>query len=175
MPTPIGSSGSANITVTIPAGTSNGSHTVYAVGSGGSTASASILVDSVAPTVTAAAIAKTQGGTAGFVKQGGTYYVYANVTDGGSGVATVTANVSTVTTGQTAAALSSGSFVVGGVTYNYRSAQLTANATLSGRRQGVLDHRGRRRRQQRDAERLLRHGRQHRAVRLERPDDERRR
>jgi hypothetical protein len=130
-PSPIGSGGSATLSVTIPAGTTNGSHTVYAVGSGGSTASASILVDSQAPTVSAAAISKTQGGTPGFIKQGGTYYVYANVTDGGSGVATVTANVSTVTTGQTAAALSSGSFVVGGVTYNYRSAQITANAGLA--------------------------------------------
>jgi hypothetical protein len=101
------------------------------VGSGGSTASASIIVDSVAPSVTAAAIAKTQGGTAGFIKQGGTYYVYANVTDGGSGVATVTANVNTVTTGQTAAPLSAGSYTAGGVTYNYRSAQLTANAALT--------------------------------------------
>jgi hypothetical protein len=130
-PSPIGSTGSANISVTIPAGTSNGSHTVYAVGSGGSTASASILVDTQAPTVTAAAIAKTQGGTAGFIKQGGTYYVYANVTDGGSGVANVTANVSTVTAGQSAVALSSGSFTAGGVTYNRRSAQLTANNPLA--------------------------------------------
>ena len=174
-PSPIGSSGSATLSVTIPAGTSNGSHTVYAVGSGGSTASASILVDTVAPSVTAAAIAKTQGGTAGFIKQGGTYYVYANVTDGGSGVATATANVSTVTTGQTAAALSSGSFTVGGVTYNYRSAQLTANATLTAGAKAFYGHRSRQRRQQRHAERLLGHGRQHRTDRLERPDDERRR
>jgi hypothetical protein len=131
VPSPIPGGGSANITVTIPVGTANGSHTVYAVGSGGSTASASIIVDSVAPSVTAAAIAKTQGGTAGFVKQGGAYYVYANVTDGGSGVATVTANVATVTTGQTAVALTAGSYTAGGVSYGYRSAQLSAGNPLT--------------------------------------------
>jgi hypothetical protein len=130
-PSPIGVSGSATLSVTIPTGTSNGSHTVYAVGSGGSTASASIIVDTVAPSVPAAAIAKTQGGTAGFIKQGGTYYVYANVTDAGSGVATVTANVTTVTTGQTAVALSAGSFIAGGASYNYRSAQLAASNPLA--------------------------------------------
>jgi hypothetical protein len=130
-PTSIPGSGSAGISVTIPAGTSNGSHTVFAIGSGGSTASAAVLVDTQAPTVTAAAIAKTQGGTAGYVKQGGTYYVYANVTDAGSGVATVTANVGTVTTGQTAVTLSSGAFTVGGVSYTHRSAQLTAGNPLT--------------------------------------------
>ena len=70
----------------------------------------------------------------GFIRQGGTYYVYANVTDGGcapSGIATVRANVSTVTTGSTAVALSAGAFTVGGVAYNYRSASLTANGTLT--------------------------------------------
>ena len=44
---------------------------------------------------------------------------------------TVTANVSQVTTGQTAVTLTAGSFTVGGVSYNYRSASLTANAALS--------------------------------------------
>jgi hypothetical protein len=87
-----------------------------------------------APTVTASVIAKSAGGTPGFIKQGGTYHVYANVTDSGnpaSGVATVTADVSSVTSGQTAVSLTSGSFSVGGVSYGYRSALLTANASLS--------------------------------------------
>src|SRR5437867_3571885 len=60
--------------------------------------------DWVAPTVTATVIGKTVGGTPGYIHQGGTYYVYANVTDSGnpaSGVSTVTANVSSITTGQT--------------------------------------------------------------------------
>lgn len=90
--------------------------------------------DFLAPVVAASAIAKSAGGTPGFVKQGGTYHVYANVTDDGnpaSGVGTVTADVSNVTTGQSAVALSAGSFSVGGVSYGFRSAQLTANASLS--------------------------------------------
>ncbi len=57
--------------------------------------------------------------------------MYANVTDAGSGVATVRANVSTVTTGQTTLALVAGSYSIGGVSYNYRSASVTANAVLA--------------------------------------------
>lgn len=44
-PSPTPASGSASITVTIPTGTSNGSHTVYAIGSSGDVASAAITVD----------------------------------------------------------------------------------------------------------------------------------
>ncbi|HJQ42105.1 MAG TPA: Ig-like domain-containing protein, partial [Jatrophihabitantaceae bacterium] len=69
--------------------------------------------------------------TPGFITQGTLYYVYANASDAGSGIASVTANVSTVTTGQTAVPLVAGSYTVGGVTYGYRSAALTANAALS--------------------------------------------
>jgi hypothetical protein len=46
-------------------------------------------------------------------------------------VATVTANVNVLTTGQTAVALVAGSYSVGGVTYGYRSAAMTANASIS--------------------------------------------
>jgi hypothetical protein len=130
-PSTIPAGGNATVSVTIPTGTANGSHTVYAVGSGGSTDGASIVVDSVAPTVSAAAISKTQGGTVAYVKQGGTYYVYANVADGGSGVTTVTTNVNTVTTGQTAVTMTAGSYTAGGVSYNYRTAQLTASNPLA--------------------------------------------
>ncbi len=77
-----------------------------------------------APQVTAVAIGKTAGGAAGFVKQGGAYFVYA-------GVGTVTADVHTVTTGSTTVALSPGSFSAGGVSYDYRSAAMTADATLA--------------------------------------------
>jgi hypothetical protein len=90
--------------------------------------------DFLAPAVSASVVGKSAGGTPGFVKQGGTYFVYANVTDDGnpaSGVGTVTANASNVTTGQTAVALAAGSFSADGVSYGYRSAQLTANASLS--------------------------------------------
>ncbi|MEA2373773.1 MAG: hypothetical protein QOD53_236 [Thermoleophilaceae bacterium] len=43
-PTPVPSGGGSNVTVTVPAGTANGAHTVYAVGSSGDVASAAITV-----------------------------------------------------------------------------------------------------------------------------------
>jgi hypothetical protein len=163
-PSAIPNEGSAAITVTIPAGVSGGSHTVYAIGSAGSAASATITVyiDTVAPSVGATVLAKTQGGNGGYLKQGGTYFVYANVTDGGtptSGVQTVTTNVSSLSSGQTAVALSSGSFTVDGTSYNYRSASLTAKQSPYGGVVHLFDHFIRQRRQLRDAERLRRHRR----------------
>jgi hypothetical protein len=100
--------------------------------SGGNVVSAA--PDFRAPTIGATAIAKTAGGTAGFIRKSGTYRVYANVTDTGnpaSGVASVTADVSALTSGQTAAPLTAGSYTVGGVTYNYASATLTAGASIT--------------------------------------------
>ena len=102
------------------------------MGSLGDSASATFTVNR--PTVSAAVIAKSAGGAGGFIKKGGSYYVYANVTGSGSppaGLASLTADVSAITTGQTAAALTSGSYTVGGQTYNYRSAPLTAKSTLA--------------------------------------------
>lgn len=90
--------------------------------------------DTVPPTVSSSVISKTVPYLAGYIRQGGTYYVYANVTDFGtptSGVSTVTANVSTITTGQTAVALVAGSYSIGGVSYNYQSASLTADPALT--------------------------------------------
>ena len=55
-----------------------------------------------APAVAASAVGKTQGGATGFVKKGGTYFVYASVTDSGnpaSGTAGVSANLTSLTTG----------------------------------------------------------------------------
>jgi hypothetical protein len=81
--------------------------------------------DTVAPTVSASVISKTGQYFAGYVKQAGTYFIYANATDGGaspSGIATITANVSNFTTGATAVALVAGSYTVEGVPYGYRSA-----------------------------------------------------
>ncbi len=86
-----------------------------------------------APTASVSVIAKTVGYSPGYIKQGGTYYVYANIGDGGnppSGVSTATADVSAISVAQTAVALASGSFSVGGVSYNRRSASLTATAVL---------------------------------------------
>lgn len=90
--------------------------------------------DFTAPVATDTTIAKSAGGAGGVIKKGGTYYVYANVTDGGnpaSGVNTVTANVNTITSGQNAASLTSGSYEVEGVAYNRRSAKLTAGSSLA--------------------------------------------
>ena len=42
-PSPVPASGTASVSVTIPAGTSNGAHTVYAVGSAGDTAGAQVI------------------------------------------------------------------------------------------------------------------------------------
>ncbi len=91
--------------------------------------------DWTAPSVGSTVIAKSTGYLAGSIKQGGTYHVYANVTDGGnppSGIATVRSDVSAVTSGQTSLTLTAGSYSVNGVSYGYRSAALTAGSPLSG-------------------------------------------
>jgi hypothetical protein len=53
-PTPIPANGQASVSVTIPSGVANGSHTLYAVGSGGDTASAGFTV-AVPTTITTSA------------------------------------------------------------------------------------------------------------------------
>lgn len=134
---PIPYSGASQVSVTVPALTTAGAHTLHAVGSAGSRASAPIVVlphDVTAPSVSAAVIAKTAGGVGGQIRQGGQYRVYANVVDLGSpasGVSTVRSNVSTVTAGATAVDLTAGSFTVEGASYNYRSAALTASNPLA--------------------------------------------
>ena len=110
---------------------------VWALYSDDATSSGNELVaaaDWVAPSVSESVIGKSQGGVPGYIRQGGTYMVYASVSDSGgppSGIAGVTANASTITTGQSAAALSPGSFAIGGVAYSHRSGTLTANGTLA--------------------------------------------
>jgi hypothetical protein len=66
------------------------------------------------------------------IRQGGGYFVYGEASNGGSGIGTVTADVGTITTGASAVAMttSGGPWTVGGLSYNYRSAQQTANASL---------------------------------------------
>jgi hypothetical protein len=94
----------------------------------------SAVADFLAPSAGASTIAKSQGGVADYVKKGGTYYVYANVTESGnpaSGIASVKADVSALTSGQTAVSLVAGSYTVDGDSFNYRSAQLTAGGSLS--------------------------------------------
>jgi predicted ribosomally synthesized peptide with SipW-like signal peptide len=91
----------------------------------------SVTVDNTAPTVSAAVAAHSS--TATRVKASGTYYVFASATDASTGVSTVTANVANLTTGQTAVTLStcSSACTVAGVTYAYKSAQLTASAGIT--------------------------------------------
>jgi hypothetical protein len=94
----------------------------------------SAVADFLAPSSGASAIAKSQGGLSGYVKKGGTYYVYANVAESGnppSGIASVKANVATITSGQTAVSLVAGSYSADGDSYNYRSVQLTAGSSVS--------------------------------------------
>ncbi len=98
-PSPTPSGGQADVNVTVPAGTSTGSHTLYAIGSQGDVASAPFTVSAPAPTVTASTLANSTRCSSGYVKQGGTYYVYANVTNNPTGAS---ADVSAITAGQTA-------------------------------------------------------------------------
>jgi hypothetical protein len=132
VPNPVNGTGTATTSVTIPNGTADGTHTVYAIGSSGaSTASATFTVDTQPPVVGAAVIQKAAGGAVGSLRQAATYRVYATVTDAGSPITSVTANVSTVTTGSTTVPLTAGSYPIGGVTYTYRSAVLTSNNPLT--------------------------------------------
>lgn len=90
--------------------------------------------DTVAPTVSASVLSKVGDYIAGYVHQGGAYYVYANATDAGvvpSGIATITADVSNFTLPGTAVPLVAGSYGVEGVAYGYRSASTIAVNPLS--------------------------------------------
>jgi hypothetical protein len=97
----------------------------------GSAQAFSVTVDNTLPTGLASVAAHATAGAR--IKASGTYFIYANATDAGSGIDTVTANVNNVTTGQTAVPLTvcSSSCTVGGTTYAYKSTQLTANSGLS--------------------------------------------
>lgn len=93
----------------------------------------SAAADFLAPSAGASAVGKSEGGVAGYIRAGGSYRVYAEVADSGnpsSKVSSVNADLSKVTTGQTAVVLSPGSYAFGGVSYNYRSAQLRADSSL---------------------------------------------
>ena len=87
--------------------------------------------DWIAPGVTASAVADGTG--VPHVRQGGSYQLYADVSDTGapaSGVASVTADASALTAGATAAALTAGTHTVSGVGYGYGSAALTVASTV---------------------------------------------
>lgn len=88
-----------------------------------------------APVVGTVVIGKSLGGATGFLKQGAKYFVYANVAaDTGnpaSGTKAVSADVAGVTTGSSAVTLVAGTYPVAATTFNYRSAELTANGTIA--------------------------------------------
>jgi hypothetical protein len=96
------------------------------------TGSYSVTVDATGPTVSGVAVANTTTNAAGWLRKSGAYIVYANASDA-TGISSVKANVNTLTSGQTALALSActTSCTVGGVTYGYKSASKTAGSTLA--------------------------------------------
>ncbi len=94
----------------------------------------SAAADWTAPAASSAAIGRTNAYDTGFIKKGGSYYVYAEVSDSGnpaSGITSVIANVATITSGKTAVPLAGGSYSAEGTAYNYRSAALTAGSSLA--------------------------------------------
>ncbi len=91
--------------------------------------------DITAPTVTAATAVRTASPQAvQHVTQGASYRLYAAASDGGgpaSGVSTVRADLSAITSGQTAVSLTAGNAAsVGGVSYGYGTGALTAASSL---------------------------------------------
>jgi hypothetical protein len=110
--------------------------TISAFDASSTTPSASFTAaaDWTPPTASVAAIGRTTAYGTGFITQGATYYVYANVLDSGnpaSGTASVTANVNNITSAHPAVALVAGSYSAGGIAYNYRTAALTSAATIA--------------------------------------------
>jgi len=102
----------------------------------GTTVNYPAIVDSTAPSVTAAVVAMASPATVGWVRRSGSYTVYANASDAGSppsGIAAVTANVSSLTPGTTSLSLPActSSCSIGGVTYGYKSAATTAGSAIA--------------------------------------------
>jgi len=122
-----------SVALTAGSGIADGSKafTVTATDAAANTVSSSYTAtsDSTAPAVTGAVVVNSSPSDAGFVRPGGNYIVYANASDAG-GFGTVTADVSAITAGQTALALSACSTgcTQGGVTYAYKSATKAADA-----------------------------------------------
>ena len=115
--------------------TVGGSHSAFAGDTDEGMNVITAMPDFRGPTVAPVAIGKDSGGATAFIKSGATYRVYAQVSDVGtppSGTATVVANVANVTAGQMSVPLVAGSYTAGGVSYNYRSAVLTAGTLGNG-------------------------------------------
>lgn len=96
------------------------------------TTAASFDVDP--PSVGQSVVVASGSHVGGFVRAGGTYHVYANVSDGGpisSGVAQVAADLSMLTSTAATASLVAGSYSVGGIAYGFRSAALVADSMVA--------------------------------------------
>lgn len=90
--------------------------------------------DWTAPTVSAVVTQRSDGGATNKLKSGATFYVYADITDTGnpsSGLGTMTASVTNIAT-VSSTTLTAGSWTINGVTYDARSAQLTAKNLSTG-------------------------------------------
>lgn len=118
-----------------------GTQALFSATASNAGSSFSAAPDLTAPSASASVVGKASGGATGYVKQGATYHVYADVTDAGSppsGTSSVTADVSSFDSGQTSVPLVAGSYTAGGVSYGYRSAPLTVNDPQSGGTYGYL-------------------------------------
>jgi hypothetical protein len=130
-------SGTSSRTYTYTSGgSSQTNRPLTATNNAGGTSSSttfSVTADSTAPSVSATAIADQNATTAGFIHQGASYYVYANVSESGSGFNAVTASVTNITTGASSVPLTTtgGPWTFGAQSYNYRSALQTANSSLT--------------------------------------------
>lgn len=86
------------------------------------------------PPIVARSVAqKWSGGSSGYIRPGATYRILADVSDTGSppsGVASVSANTSSITGSVSNATLSPASLVADGLSYNRSSSQLTADSAL---------------------------------------------
>ncbi len=98
-----------------------------------SAASAPVKVTLPPPVLARVTVTDAIAGTAGFVRQGAGYVAYAQVAPGGAPISAVTADLRALTAGATAAPLTSagGPWVIGGQSYDYRSARLTTRAPLA--------------------------------------------
>lgn len=89
--------------------------------------------DATPPVVAAVAVAPDGGTVSGYLRPGGTYRVFARVTDDASGVAAATADVATLTAGATGVVLTSigGPWTLDGAAFGWRSAAIVASSSLT--------------------------------------------
>jgi hypothetical protein len=120
-----------SLALALPSGFSGASFTATCASSAG----IGTDPDWAPPAVSDAVVLRQGAMLPGAIAPGASYVVYAAVADSGnpaSGTASVTADVSGLTSGATAVALSSGSWSVGGQSYNFRAGPFTAGSALSG-------------------------------------------